>query len=306
MALRKPTYWKDHYVVETDADEVARRLATLSFASAGREFELIAFERGPAYPCILISQGSGGHAYVFAELAYLMHRRGYNVFVMPRHGGHTIAELVTRHADALAQIARRYNDRIGVYAEGLGGFAAFYLALDRGPLRSIVLQNAPAILTEERFHAALLADERGGAGRRVLLPLATWLAKAFPGIRLPISAYLDFNKLIDTAGPSREVETRLVKEGYRRDPDFDRWYPLPAILSLVSTPPPRPLSALAVPTLLVVARRGFASPAYFRDLYSRLPAIRKGLVEVDGGVFWMLSHPREAAALACGWFDETV
>lgn len=306
MALRNPTYWKDHYVVETDADEVARGLTTPSFASAGREFELVAFERGPAYLNLLVSQGSGGHAYVFAELAYLLRRHGYNVFVMPRHGGHTIAELVTRHADALSQIARRCNDRIGVYAEGLGGFAAFYLALDRGPLRSIALQDAPAILTEAKFHAAPLEDERRGAWRRILLPLATRLAKAFPGIRLPISSYLDFNTPIDAAGASREVETRLVKEGYRRDPDVDRWYPLPAILSPVSTPPPRPLAALAVPTLLVVARRGFASPAYFRDRYDRLPAIRKALVEGDGGVFWMLSHPREAAALACGWFDETV
>ena len=120
----------------------ARALPTLTFASAGWAFELVSFKRGRDHPSILISRGSGGHAYVFAELAYLMHRQGYNVFVMPRHGGHTIAELVTRHADALSEIARRYNDRIGVYAEGLGGFAAFYLALAHGPLRSIALQNS--------------------------------------------------------------------------------------------------------------------------------------------------------------------
>lgn len=30
------------------------------------------------------------------------------------------------------------------------------------------------------------------------------------------------------------------------------------------------------------------------------------MVEVDGSVFWMVSHPTEAAAAICGWFDETV
>lgn len=199
MALRNPNFWKDHYVVETGADEVASGLTTLPFASAGREFELVSFEQGPAYPSILISQGSGGHAYVFAELAYLMHRHGYNVFSVPGHGGLTIAELVTRRADALARIARCY----GGYAERLGGFAAFSLALVPSPLRSLALQNAPAILTEAKFHAALLEDERSGKLRRVLLPLATLLAKALPDIRLPISSYLDFGKLIDTAGTSR-------------------------------------------------------------------------------------------------------
>lgn len=275
MALKDPTYWKDHYVVETDAAEIERDLRRMTFVSDGEESELVYFERGPARPNILVSQGSGGHAYVFAELAYLMYRRGYNVFVMPKHGGRPIAELLSRHADALACIADRYNGRIGVFAEGLGGFAVFYLALAQGAMKSLALQNAPAILTEESFHAAVLADGDMGARRRLILPPAKFLAKIAPQLRLPLTSYLDFEKLIDTDERSRGVETRLVKEGNLRDPDFDRWYPLRAIISLLTTPPPGALTGLTVPTLLLVARRGFASPAYFRDLYDRLPPIKK-------------------------------
>ncbi len=90
------------------------------------------------------------------------------------------------------------------------------------------------------------------------------------------------------------------------DPDFDRWYPLGAIMSLVTARPPDPLSALATPTLFMVARRGFIPPDYFYDLYDRLPPITKDVVELDGGAFWMLSHPREAASMICGWFDRTI
>ena len=57
---------------------------------------------------------------------------------------------------------------------------------------------------------------------------------------------------------------------------------------------------------MMVARRGFASPAYFRDLYHRLPPIEKKLVDVDGSVFLMLSYPKEMARVACEWFDHTV
>jgi hypothetical protein len=46
------------------------------FVSAGKAFELVYFEKDNDAPNILISQGSGGHAYIFAELAYLMHLRG--------------------------------------------------------------------------------------------------------------------------------------------------------------------------------------------------------------------------------------
>jgi hypothetical protein len=34
------------------------------------------------------------------------------------------------------------------------------------------------------------------------------------------------------------VERRLVLDGYLADPDFDRWYPVSAVMSLLTTPPP--------------------------------------------------------------------
>ncbi len=100
----KRSYWHT-YVHETDVDEIERHLQRTGFTSSGKSFELIYFEEGKNAPSILISQGSGGHAYVFAELGYHMHLRVYNVFIMPKHGGSTIRELMPRHKDALDYIA---------------------------------------------------------------------------------------------------------------------------------------------------------------------------------------------------------
>ncbi len=155
----KQSYWHT-YVQETDADEVERYLQRTTFLSGATRFELIYFEEGKNAPTLLISQGSGGHAYVFAELGYLMHLRGYNVCIMPKHGGTTIRELMPLHKDALEYIATYWNDRIGVFAEGLGGYVVFYLALTESPMKSLVFQNAPAILTEEPFRAATLQGPR--------------------------------------------------------------------------------------------------------------------------------------------------
>ena len=99
------SYWKQHYVLETDADEIESHLQRTTFLSGGKQFELIYFEAERNAPTILISQGSGGHAYVFAELGYHMHKRGYTVCIMPKHGGVTIRELMHRHKDALEHIA---------------------------------------------------------------------------------------------------------------------------------------------------------------------------------------------------------
>jgi hypothetical protein len=97
----------------------------------------------------------------------------------------------------------------------------------------------------------------------------------------------------------------LVLDGYLKDPDFDRWYPLSAVTSLMTTPPPRPLATLRTPTMFVVARQG-PTPAYVVDLYHRLPAAPKRLVEIDGSVYWMLSHPQQAATLIGDWFAATL
>lgn len=304
-----PRYWKQRYVVGADADEIERQLRHITFCSSGRRFELVSFEVGKSAPTILISQGSGGHAYVFAELGYHLYQRGYNVCIMPKHGGVTISELLPRHQDALHHVRALFNERIGVFGEGLGGFVVFYLALTDSPMKSMALQNAPAILTEEAFRAAILQGDGSARRRRYILPVGKALLRLAPRLPLPISSYLDWKELIDTKEGNREVETRLVVDGYLHDPDFDRWYPLSAIMSLLLTPPPQPLGALQIPTMFLVAQRGFggaAFVAYLEELYRRLPPVTKKLVKVDGSVYWMLSHPREAAQLISAWFDETL
>ncbi len=278
----RQSYWHT-YVQETDVDEIERHLQRTTFRSGGKQFELIYFEEGKNAPTILISQGSGGHAYVFAELGYHMHLRGYNVFIMPKHGGVTIGELMSRHKDALEHIATHWNERIGVFAEGLGGFVVFYLALTQSPMKSIVFQNAPAILTEEKFREAILQGKGAAQRRKIILPFGKLLLRIVPHVKLPISSYLDWKELIDTKEGNRAVETRLVREGYLHDPDFDRWYPLSAIMSLLLTPPPQPLTALQIPTMFLVALRGFGGRAfveYVEDLYQRLPNVKRQLVEV--------------------------
>ena len=292
--VRAPEYWKSHYVTSTDPAEIGLALRRASLHADDEGLELIYFLHTFDAPNILISQGSGGHGYVFAELAYRVHQWGFNVFVMPKHGGRTVNQLTSRHLEVLQYIRGEFNDRIGLYGEGLGGYVAFYLALAHAPVVSLICQNAPAMLTEPAYHQALLNDHgpwaRSVRRRRVMLPLLRPLAAAAPRLHVPVSSYLSWKDLIDTRTDSRDLERRLVLEGYLKDPDFDRWYPLSAVLSLLTTPPPADLEQLTTPTMFVVASEG-PTPDYIVNLYQRLPAISKRLIQVDGSVYWMLSHP---------------
>ena len=296
-------YWKKHYVTQTDADKIERAIRLETFSSGGENFDLVCFKKNKNTPNILISPGSAGHSYVFAELGYQMHLRDYNVFIMPKHGGVTISELMHRHEDALAYINTTYNNNTGVFAEGLGGYAFFYLALANSAImKSAVYMNAPVIMTEKEFADAWMRGP-GAKRRKRIFPFAKMVNRFFPKLKIPIRLYLDFKEMIDTDEDNWRIEMPLV-ESFSNDPDFDKRYPLSAIMSLVNTPPPKSLSELKVPTMFLVPVRGFF-PSYEKDLYKRLPDIRKNIIEVDGSVFWMLSHPYDTAKIICEWFDTT-
>lgn len=297
-------YWKQNYVQETNATVIERSLRTDMFDSGGKSFELIYFEFNEQAPCILFSQGSYAHAYVFAELAFHIHSHGYNVFIMPRHGGSTISELVKRHEDAVAYITQKHHLTPGICAEGLGGFAAFYFILKPGnPIKSALFLNAPAVLTDPEFHKSF-KGKRGSASRRKWLMVVARIAvKMIPSFSIPIRLYLDLEEMIDTDAENYEREKRLVS-AFMNDPDFDTHYPLKAVYALVSTPPPAPINNLQVPTMFIVLNRGFI-PGYFKKLFEELPC-KKKIIEVNAGVFWMLSRPKQAAFQITEWFNETL
>ncbi len=302
--MREPAFWKSHYLVETPREDIEATLRSLTFTSDNREWELLSLPWHGADSSILISPGSGGHAFVFVELAYRLRTLGYTVYVMPKHGAGTVSQLVTRHRDALDRIRATGCGRIAIYGEGLGGYLAFYVAfLDRS-LAGVVCENSPAILTEVEYHWSLLHDSgpwtKAARRRRRLLPLLGPLALVFPRLPIPIAAYLPWADLVDSRPGSREREERLVREGYLQDPDFDRWYPLSAVMSLLTTPPPERMDELSVPVMFILASEG-PTPSYVQSLFDRVPSHPKKLVRVNGSVYWMLSHPQKAALTLADW-----
>jgi hypothetical protein len=164
-------------------------------------------------------------------------------------------------------------------------------------------------MTEQAYREALLTDggpwAKSVRRRRLMMPLITPLARLIPGLKVPVSSYLSWKDLIDRRADVAAVEQRLVVDGYLQDPDFDRWYPLGAVMSLMTTVPPAPLEALRTPTMFVVASEG-PTPDYVVDLFRRLPVAQKRLEQVEGSVYWMLSHPQKAAELIGTWFDTSL
>ncbi|HEU5168730.1 MAG TPA: hypothetical protein VFU29_24465 [Chitinophagaceae bacterium] len=299
--MKDINYWK-RYPVLTDPDKISQAMNIETFSSSGKLYELLSFAGEKDSPCIIIAPGSGGHAFVFAELAYLIHKKGYNAFIMPKQGGFTINELLVRHEDAVNYLRSKYKTDLHFYGEGLGGLVVFYLGLKGIELKSIICENSPAILTEPAFHKAMKKDGRAGKRRAILLPFFKLLVKIFPSLPVPIRAYLAWHEIIDTDQRNNEIEKKMVY-AYDHDPDFDKWYPLKAVMSLLNTKPPVSVDKLSIPTFFILATRGLI-PNYFRDLFLRLGARNKKLEEIDGGAFWMVSNPDKSSEAIINWIKQ--
>ena len=300
--MKAPNYWKN-YLYEGDVEEIERNLGRTTFKSRGLNLSLKYFEKDRNAPNILLISGTGGYSLFGADMMYEMHLRDYNVFGVDfqghgdsegKRGDFTIGELVENCSDAAKYVSANFNDRIGAIGLSLGGFITLYLGLAHGPVKSIFCQN-PGILTEKKFQEEVAKDVKR------ILPLLKLLVRLLPRVKIPTTLYVDLRGLAESEREKENVEK------YMRDPDIVKWYTLRGAMSQISTPPPNPIEELKIPTMfLVPARDKLMSVSYVRDLYDRLPPIKKEFIEVDGGHFWMISHFKEAAKVICDWFDETL
>ena len=299
--MKDYNYWKN-YVYETDAREIEKHLKKTYVESRQLSLSLKYFEKSKEAPNILWVVGTGCHSLYLAELGYLMHLKGYNTFGIDFQGhgdsegpsgNFTVAELIQNCSDAVNYIAHNFNDRIGVVGVSLGGFVTFYLGLARGLVKSIACLN-PGILNETSFREEVTKVKKIPPATRVL-------ARIFPRMTISTERCVDFRGLAETERERKHVET------YLNDPYIVRQYTLRAVISQISTPLLHPLEELKTSTMFLVPTRDkLMSVSYVRELYDRLPPIKKKFVEVDGGHYWMSSHPRDAAKVICDWFDETL
>ena len=299
--MKAQNYWKN-YVYQTDAEEIETNLRQATFKARGLNLSLKYFETSKNAPNVLLVVGTGCYSLYLAELGYHIHLRGYNVFGIDFQGHgdsdggkgeFTIDELVENCSDAAKYISSIFNNRIGASGFSLGGFVTFYLGLTHGPVKSILCQN-PGILTERRFQNEVTKLNR-------IIPIARFLASFLPKMKVPTKRYVDFMGLAETEGERKHVEI------YMNDPDIVKHYTLRAAISQISTPPPHPIGELKAATMFLAPTKDkLMSVSYVRDLYDRLPPIKKKFLEVNGGHYWMSSHPREAANVICDWFDETL
>jgi len=238
--------------------------------SDGLELQLELIEPAQARATVVFMPGTNAYALLYGELLAALADAGLCVVGFDprghglsegRGGDYTIAELVRDFAGVVEHARERYGLPVFAAGSSQGGITAFYLAASPYALAGAICHNAADLGDPDSVRLT-----RYPRMSRLLTPLVPRLARVFPNLRVPMSAYLDL-----AAEPVRGLGN--AKAVIDADPLLVDYVSLRALASLGSEPPPRPIEAITTPIMLIHAGDDQIFPLdYIESLYARLRA----------------------------------
>jgi len=263
-----------------------------SVECGGEKLHLDIFSTDASKRAIVFVPGTSLYALAYAEYMHKMRLLGFNVVGFDprghgrsggRRGSYTLDTLVEDAAAAVGYAMDRFGDGVAISGSSQGGIVAFYEAAADERLAAAVCHNIGVMDDAAVYSISRWPQVSRIAGR--FMPLAGLI----PELRLPVSVYLDL-----TAEPTRFGMNAL--EFVREDPLVVLAVALKALVSLTSTPPPRPVEEITVPVMVLQAELdAMFTEAYTRSVYDRLTCDKEFLV-VGGASHLILTNDVDAVA----------
>jgi alpha-beta hydrolase superfamily lysophospholipase len=159
----------------------------------GADIHLDRYRRDDAPLTVILAHGGGGYGRLFAPLALLLHKAGYEVIApdLPGYGlSDAPSELIRYDAwvDLLADIAaterQRSGRRIVLFGGSLGGYLAYLCAakMPRGAIAGVIATT----LADPRMELTRQQFARNALVRHGLMPLMPAFAALAGRLRLPV------------------------------------------------------------------------------------------------------------------------
>jgi len=252
-------------------------------------------------PTLVFMPGTNAYAMLYGDFLTTLADRGHNIVGFdPRghgrsqgaRGSYTLSELVTDLRSVIAYARERFGDPVVVAGSSQGGITAFYLAAMGDPVAGVICHNAADLGDPDSVR--LTRFPRIG---RLLKPVLPRLARVFPELPVPMTAYLDLGlEPVRNMGNAREV--------LYWDPLLVPFVRLKTMASLGGEPLARPVEEIEVPVMILQAGRDTIFPTdYIEKLYARLSCQKSLKVYPDLPHYMIVDHVDELADDVVEWIE---
>lgn len=265
----------------------ARDTALLQVGAQGRLHVDVYPAQGEARGSVVFVGGLSNHALGSASFEHALSMRGWNVVGVDlrghgrssgRRGDFTIPMMIEDLATAGAYAKERFGGEVAVMGSSLGGFYALCAANAVEGFRCAVshwiyLPNEPITKQDARMR-----------------PVALALDKLLPNLRLPTKQVANWDDV---------CQDPVLKQKCFEDPLMAWKYTARALASGFRYDPPRPLTDLRIPQLVVIGERDTMTPMpYTRKIYDQLQGDKEWQVIPDAGhMGGLVEHQDEMLAV---------
>jgi pimeloyl-ACP methyl ester carboxylesterase len=219
-------------------------------------------------PTLVFMPGTNAYAMLYGDFLTALADRGYNVIGFdPRghgrsegvRGSYTVSELVTDMRSVVSYARERFGEPVVAAGSSQGGITAFYLAATGAPVAGVICHNA-ADLNDPDSVRLTRFPRIGG----LLRPVLQQLARLFPELPVPMTAYIDLElEPVRNMGNARDV--------LYWDPLLVPFVRLKTLASLGSEQLARPVEEIDIPVMMLQAEMDTIFPTdYIERIHARL------------------------------------
>ena len=219
-------------------------------------------------PTLVFMPGTNAYAMLYGDFLTAVADRGYNIVGFdPRghgrsqgaRGSYTVSELVSDLGSVVEYSRERFGPPVVVAGSSQGGITAFYLAATGAPVAGVICHNAADLSDPDSVR--LTRFPRIG---RLLKPVLPRLARIFPELPVPMTAYIDLEvEPVRNMGSARDV--------LYWDPLLVPFVRLRTMASLGGEPLARPVEEIEIPVMLLQAEMDTIFPVdYIERVHARL------------------------------------
>jgi alpha-beta hydrolase superfamily lysophospholipase len=268
--------------------------------SDGLRLHLDILPSDPSDPTLVFIPGTTAYSALYAEFLHKMRLQGFNVVGLDprghgrsqgRRGSYTVNELLRDALAAVEYARRRFGDRVAISGSSQGGIVSFYAAAADDTLKGAVCHNIalfdePEVINVTRWPAL----SRFAFRLKPLAPL-------FGELRVPVTSYLDLKKEMTRFGFD-------ALEFIKKDPLEVLAISLKAMVSLATTPPPKPAEQITVPIMVIQGKRDtLFTVDYTRSIYDRLTCDREFLLVKEAPHLVLTNNVDEIAPEIAAWLN---
>jgi len=263
--------------IKTFIEEISKKRGAISWydrfeqdsvTSDGLKLHLDVIQVDKNRPTVVFMPGTNAYAMLYGEFLAALADKGYNIVGFdPRghgrsegaRGSYTIPELTADMRATVAYARNRFGDPVAVAGSSQGGITAFYLAAEGFPVAGVICHNLADLNDPASSRLS-----RSPFLSRIMKPFIMPLARIFPELKVPITAYINLK-----AEPIRELGSSrdLLYQG----PLLVPFIHLRGMASLAGEQMPCPVEEVATPVLILHGQEDVMFPQdYIEDIYNRL------------------------------------